>query len=158
LNPGRRQIFGAGDDDVYFCVLRKSHSSRQFDFATLDDSLVGENLHRIQLITGSTRVATFIDQQGKLREPDRSDLHPVTPEVAGSSLGKFAPTRYVHFGIPQSVVSRLRTSCRLSTGQRLATVIRAIVTVATANRHDAVATFDRRLGNRLEGFGLTLDF
>ena len=53
LNPGRRQIFDAGDDDVYLCVLRKSHGFRQFYFATLDDCLVGENLHRIQIITGS---------------------------------------------------------------------------------------------------------
>jgi hypothetical protein len=52
LNPGRRQIFGAGNDDVYLCVLRKSHGFRQLDFATLDDCLVGENLHQIQLITG----------------------------------------------------------------------------------------------------------
>jgi predicted nucleic acid-binding protein len=30
----------------------------------------------------------------------------------------------------------------------------AIVAVATANRYDAVATFDRKLANRLESFGL----
>ena len=30
----------------------------------------------------------------------------------------------------------------------------AIVAVATANRYDAVATFDRKLANRLETFGL----
>lgn len=30
----------------------------------------------------------------------------------------------------------------------------AIVAVATANRYDAVATFDRKLSNRLETFGL----
>jgi hypothetical protein len=66
FNPGRRQIFDAGDDDVYLCVLRKCHGFRQFDFATLDDCLVGGNVHRIQLITGSTRVAPFIDQQRRL--------------------------------------------------------------------------------------------
>src|SRR5439155_21653106 len=60
LNPGGRQIFDGGDDDVYLCVLRKSHAFRQFDFATLNDCLVGENLHRIQLITGSARLAPLI--------------------------------------------------------------------------------------------------
>lgn len=30
----------------------------------------------------------------------------------------------------------------------------SIVAVATANRYEAVATFDRKLANRLEGFGL----
>ncbi|HEV7242922.1 MAG TPA: hypothetical protein VGQ36_27095 [Thermoanaerobaculia bacterium] len=30
----------------------------------------------------------------------------------------------------------------------------AIVAVTTANRYDAVATFDRKLANRLETFGL----
>jgi rRNA-processing protein FCF1 len=30
----------------------------------------------------------------------------------------------------------------------------AIVAVATTNRYDAVATFDRKLSNRLESFGL----
>ena len=49
LNPGGRKIFEARDDDVYLCVLRKSHGFRQFDFATLDDCLVGENLDRISL-------------------------------------------------------------------------------------------------------------
>jgi len=49
LNPGGRQIFDAGDDDVYLCVLWKSHGFGQFDFATLNDCLVGENLHPIQL-------------------------------------------------------------------------------------------------------------
>ena len=31
----------------------------------------------------------------------------------------------------------------------------AIVALATTNRYDAVATFDRKLSNRLESFGLT---
>jgi alkylhydroperoxidase family enzyme len=34
----------------------------------------------------------------------------------------------------------------------------AIVAVATANRCDAVATFDRKLANRLESFGLAAYF
>jgi predicted nucleic acid-binding protein len=34
----------------------------------------------------------------------------------------------------------------------------AIVTLATANRYDAVATFDRKLANKLETFGLAVYF
>lgn len=34
----------------------------------------------------------------------------------------------------------------------------AIVALATANRYDAVATFDRKLANKLENFGLTAYF
>lgn len=34
----------------------------------------------------------------------------------------------------------------------------AIVAVATANRHETVATFDRKLANKLEGFGLASYF
>ena len=34
----------------------------------------------------------------------------------------------------------------------------AIVAVATANRYDAVATFDRKLANKLEAFGLAAYF
>lgn len=34
----------------------------------------------------------------------------------------------------------------------------AIVALATTNRYDAVATFDRKLANKLEGFGLTSYF
>jgi hypothetical protein len=67
LNPGGRQIFVAGNDDVYLSVLRKCHGFRQLDFATLDDCLVGEDLHGIQLITGSAGVAPVINQQRSLR-------------------------------------------------------------------------------------------
>ena len=31
----------------------------------------------------------------------------------------------------------------------------SIVAVATTNRYDAVATFDKKLANKLESFGLT---
>lgn len=61
MNHGGRQIFDSGDDDVYLRVLGKSHRFRQSDFSSLDDSFIRENLHRIQLTTGSAGVATLIE-------------------------------------------------------------------------------------------------
>ena len=53
MNHGGRQIFDVGDNDVNFCVLGELYRFRQFDFAPLDDCFIRQNLHQIQLTTGS---------------------------------------------------------------------------------------------------------
>jgi hypothetical protein len=86
---------------------------RQFEVATLDDCLVGENLPRIQRITCSTRVAALIAGGRRVRVPsalpERGIAEPAGEEAIALFLREHVPLKLAHTFVTSASKRRSRT-------------------------------------------------